>query len=248
MISTGSQQIASSNLDLSERTERQSSNLQQTASAMEQFSGTVQHTAEAATEATKLAQPASKAAGRGASAVQYVVTTMNNITSSSRKIADVTSVIDGIAVQTNILALNAAVEAARAGEQDRGFAVVAGEVRSLAQRSAAAAKEISELIAGSVQSVDAGVKQVAAAGVTMTDIVYQAQRVTDLIGEIGHSTHEQTCCIGLVRNAVTELDSPTQQNAALVEESVAAVSSLREQAAQLVQTVRVIKILEPAQS
>jgi methyl-accepting chemotaxis protein len=248
MIATGSQQIASGNLDLSERTERQSSSLQQTASAMEQFSGTVQQTAEAATKATKLAQSASEAAGRGASAVQHVVTTMNDITASSRKIAEITSVIDGIAFQTNILALNAAVEAARAGEQGRGFAVVASEVRSLAQRSAAAAKEISELIAGSVQSVDAGVKQVAAAGVTMTDIVDQVQRVTDLIGEIGNSTHEQTSGIGLVGSAVTELDSATQQNAALVEQSAAAASSLREQADQLVQTVSVFKILEPARS
>jgi methyl-accepting chemotaxis protein len=241
-IAVGSQQIASGNMDLSERTSRQSSNLQQTASAMEQFSGTVKHTAEAANQATLLAQSASDVAARGASAVEHVVKTMDEITASSRKITEITSVIDGIAFQTNILALNAAVEAARAGEQGRGFAVVASEVRSLAQRSAAAAKEINALIGGSVQKVAEGAKQVAAAGETMTEIVGQVQRVTDLIGEIGNATQEQTSGIGMVTTAVTELDSATQENAALVEESAAAASGLREQAAELVRNMSVFRI------
>jgi methyl-accepting chemotaxis protein len=242
LIATGAQQIASGNLDLSERTERQAGNLQQTASAMEQFSGTVKHTADAATQATLLAQEASNVASQGAGVVEGVVTTMENITANSRKIAEITAVIDGIAFQTNILALNAAVEAARAGEQGRGFAVVASEVRSLAQRSAAAAKEISSLIATSVESVEAGSRQVAVAGATMGAIVAQVQRVTELIGEIGNATQEQTSGIGLVSSAVTELDSATQQNAALVEQSAAAATSLKEQADQLVRTVGAFRI------
>ncbi len=241
-IVSGAQQIASGNLDLSERTERQAGNLQQTASAMEQFSGTVRHTADAAVQATSQAQSPRDVAARGAAAVSQVVHTMDEITASSRKIAEITSVIDGIAFQTNILALNAAVEAARAGEQGRGFAVVAAEVRNLAQRSAAAAKEITALIHSSVQRVDAGSSQVKAAGATMNDIVSQVKRVTDLIGEIGNATQEQTSGIGMVSSAVTELDSATQQNAALVEQSAAAAGSLREQAEALVRTVGVFRI------
>ncbi|MCY7316271.1 MAG: methyl-accepting chemotaxis protein [Rubrivivax sp.] len=241
-IVSSAKQIASGNLDLSQRTERQAANLQQTASAMEQFTGTVRHTADAAVQATQLAQSASDVAARGAEAVDHVVHTMDEITASSRKIAEITSVIDGIAFQTNILALNAAVEAARAGEQGRGFAVVAAEVRSLAQRSAAAAKEINGLINISVQRVNAGSRQVQAAGATMADIVVQVKRVTGLIGEIGSATQEQTSGIGMVSTAVTELDSATQQNAALVEQSAASASSLREQAEALVRTVGVFRI------
>jgi methyl-accepting chemotaxis protein len=242
LIATGAQQIASGNLDLSERTERQAGNLQQTASAMEEFSGTVKHTADAATQATTLAQQASAVAQRGAGVVQGVVSTMDAITASSRKIAEITSVIDGIAFQTNILALNAAVEAARAGEQGRGFAVVASEVRSLAQRSAAAAKEINALIAASVEKVDAGARQVSEAGSTMGDIVAQVRRVTELIAEIGTATNEQTSGIGLVSGAVAELDTATQQNTALVEESAAAAASLREQADQLVRAISAFRV------
>jgi methyl-accepting chemotaxis protein len=236
-IATGAAQIATGNLDLSERTERQAGSLQQTASAMEQFTGTVQHTSQAAQQAAQLAEAASHVAERGARAVGQVVSTMGDISASSRRIAEITSVIDGIAFQTNILALNAAVEAARAGEQGRGFAVVASEVRALAQRSAAAAKEINGLIGASVQRVEAGTRQVSDAGSTMDEIVDQVRKVTDLIGEISTATHEQTAGIGLVSGAITELDSATQQNAALVEESAAAASSLSTQAAELVRVV-----------
>jgi len=242
MIANGTREIASGNQDLSDRTERQASSLQQTASAMEQISGTVQHTAETANEATRLAQSASDVAARGAQAVQHMVATMDEITQSSRKIADITSVIDGIAFQTNILALNAAVEAARAGEQGRGFAVVASEVRSLAQRSAAAAREISALISGSVAKVEAGAIQAGTAGKTMNEIVGQVRQVTDLIAEISTATREQTGGIGMVSGAVTELDSSTQQNAALVEQSAAAAASLSAQAAKLVSTVSVFRV------
>jgi len=236
-IALGSREIASGNADLSVRTEQQSASLQQTASAMDEFSGTVQTTAETASQATRLAHAASDAATRGAGVVRDVVSTMEDITASSRKIADITSVIDGIAFQTNILALNAAVEAARAGEQGRGFAVVASEVRSLAQRSATAAKEISELIARSVEKVDDGARLVADAGSTMDDIVGQVQRVSDLIGEISAAATEQTQGIGLVSRSVNELDGSTQQNAALVEQSAAAADNLSQQAAELVRVV-----------
>ena len=245
-VATGAQQIAAGSLDLSDRTERQAGNLQQTASAMEEFSGTVQQTADAATQATQLAQQASEVASRGAGVVRGVVATMDSIAASSRKIAEITSVIDGIAFQTNILALNAAVEAARAGEQGRGFAVVASEVRTLAQRSAAAAKEISALIAESVASVDAGSRQVGEAGETMDAIEAQVRQVTALIAEIDNATREQTGGIGLVASAVTELDSGTQQNAALVEQSAAAAASLKAQADQLVRTVSAFRTAQPA--
>lgn len=241
-IATGSQQIASGNLDLSVRTEQQAASLQQTASAMEQFSGTVVTSAETARTATQLAASASDAAMRGAQVVNDVVTTMDDISASSRRIGEITAVIDSIAFQTNILALNAAVEAARAGEQGRGFAVVASEVRSLAKRSATAAKEINGLIGQSVTRVQAGTQLVAAAGKNMSVIVDQVQRVTDLIGEISTATTEQTQGIGLVSTAVSQLDSATQQNAALVEQSASAAASLKAQADGLVRTVRYFKV------
>jgi methyl-accepting chemotaxis protein len=236
-ISSGAAQIAHGNADLAQRTEQQAGSLQQTAAAMEQLSGTVRQTADAAEKATQLAHQASDVAARGAAVVGQVVATMDDISSSSKRIAEITSVIDSIAFQTNILALNAAVEAARAGEQGRGFAVVAAEVRSLAQRSAGAAREISQLIAGSVQSVQAGSRLVGAAGSTMQDIVAQVQSVSTLIGEISTATREQTSGLGVVSDAVTQLDSSTQQNAAMVEEAAAAADSLRSQAADLVRLV-----------
>jgi methyl-accepting chemotaxis protein len=240
-IATAAAQIASGNLDLSNRTERQAGNLQQTASAMDQFSGTIRNTAEAAHQATRLAQEAGEVARRGSQAVDQVVGTMQEITASARRIAEITSVIDGIAFQTNILALNAAVEAARAGEQGRGFAVVASEVRSLAQRSATAAKQISELIGSSVQRIEVGGREAEQAGATMGEIVGQVERVGALIKEIGNATQEQTSGIGLVSRAITELDSATQQNTALVEESAAAAATLREQAEELVRAVGVFR-------
>ncbi len=241
-IATGSAQIASGNQDLSQRTEEQASNLEQTAASMEQLNATVRNNADTARQASQLAASASAAAAKGGDVVGRVVSTMGDITDSSRKIAEIVGTIDGIAFQTNILALNAAVEAARAGEQGRGFAVVAGEVRALAQRSADAAKEIKSLIGTSVEKVDAGSQLVGEAGRTMTDIVQQVQRVSDLINEITSATTEQTSGIGQVNDAVTQLDQVTQQNAALVEQSAAAAESLKQQAQQLVQAVAVFRI------
>ncbi|MDB5998653.1 MAG: hypothetical protein JWP52_352 [Rhizobacter sp.] len=241
-IATGSSQIASGNADLSQRTEEQASNLQQTAASMEELTSTVKSNADTARQATQLAQSASTVAEQGGVVVGQVVTTMQAITASSQKIADIIGTIDGIAFQTNILALNAAVEAARAGEQGRGFAVVAGEVRSLAQRSAAAAREIKSLITDSVEKVQSGSQQVDQAGRTMTDIVAQVKRVNDLIGEISSATAEQTQGIGQVGDAVSQLDQATQQNAALVEESAAAAESLSQQAAKLVSAVSVFTL------
>ncbi len=232
-ISTASTQIASGNQDLSGRTEQTASNLQQTASSMEQLTGTVKQTADSARTANQLASSAAEAAQRGGSVVSQVVSNMEEINTSSKKIADIIGVIDGIAFQTNILALNAAVEAARAGEQGRGFAVVAGEVRSLAQRSANAAREIKSLIGASVERVESGTRLVNDAGSTMQEIVSSVQRVSDIIGEITAAATEQSSELGQVTGAVTQLDQMTQQNAALVEESAAAAESLRDQAERL---------------
>ncbi|WP_300079099.1 methyl-accepting chemotaxis protein [Giesbergeria sp.] len=241
-IATGAGQISSGTADLSQRTEQQASNLEQTAASMEEIASTVQTNADTARQATQLSSSASQTAHRGGQVMTEVVTTMGEINEASRKIADIIAVIDGIAFQTNILALNAAVEAARAGEQGRGFAVVASEVRSLAGRSAEAAKEIKVLIGNSVDKVEAGGKLVDAAGQTMQDIVREVQRVTDLISEISASTVEQTSGIGQISAAVAQLDQVTQQNAALVEESAAAADSLNAQAQQLVQAVAVFKL------
>ncbi|HEY0819540.1 MAG TPA: methyl-accepting chemotaxis protein [Rhizobacter sp.] len=245
-IATGSAEIASGNADLSQRTEEQASNLQQTAASMEQLTSTVKTTADNARQATQLAGAASAAAERGGEVVGQVVATMEDISDSSRKIADIIGVIDGIAFQTDILALNAAVEAARAGEQGRGFAVVAGEVRNLAQRSAEAAKEIKSLIGTSVEKVEAGAKLVGDAGSAMDDIVSQVRRVADLIGGISSAANEQTAGIGQVNDAVAQLDQVTQQNAALVEESAAAAESLKQQAARLAETVSVFRLAQAA--
>ncbi|HEX3140997.1 MAG TPA: methyl-accepting chemotaxis protein [Rhizobacter sp.] len=241
-IATGSAQIATGNADLSQRTEEQASNLQQTAASMEQLTVTVKSNADTARQATQLASGAAAVAQQGGSVVGQVVSTMQDISDSSKKISDIIGVIDGIAFQTNILALNAAVEAARAGEQGRGFAVVAGEVRTLAQRSAQAAKEIKNLIGESVGKVEAGTRLVDDAGRTMGDIVSQVQKVNDLIGEISSASLEQTSGIGQIGDAVSQLDQVTQQNAALVEESAAAAESLKHQAAALAQTVSVFKL------
>ncbi len=233
-ISTASLQVASGNQDLSSRTEQTASSLQQAASSMEQLTGTVRQSADSARQANQLAASAAEVAARGGSVVSQVVSTMDEINASSKKISDIIGVIDGIAFQTNILALNAAVEAARAGEQGRGFAVVAGEVRNLAQRSAEAAKEIKSLIGASVDKVESGSKLVANAGQTMQEIVGSVQRVTDIIGEITAAAAEQSEGIGQVNTTVTHLDQMTQQNAALVEESAAAAESLKQQAQSLV--------------
>jgi methyl-accepting chemotaxis protein len=241
-IANGSKEIASGNLDLSQRTESQASNLQQTTASMNELAKTVQTNADTAIEANSMAERASAAAEKGGAVVGHVVSTMQDIAASSRKIADIIGVIDGIAFQTNILALNAAVEAARAGEQGRGFAVVASEVRSLAQRSANAAREIKALIGASVEKVENGTQLVGDAGQTMDDIVRQVKQVSDLIGRISSATVEQTKGISQVGRSVNELDQSTQQNAALVEESAAAAESLRLQAAQLAETVSIFKI------
>ncbi|GKT25453.1 methyl-accepting chemotaxis protein [Acidovorax sp. SUPP3334] len=245
-IATGAGQIATGNADLSQRTEEQASNLQQTAASMEEMNSTVKQNADTVRTASQLATSASVTASKGGEVVSNVVRTMEDITASSRKISDIIGVIDSIAFQTNILALNAAVEAARAGEQGRGFAVVASEVRSLAGRSAEAAKEIKALISQSVQTVEQGSALVGEAGATMNEIVEQARRVADLIGEIGAATHEQEQGISQVSDAVNQLDQVTQQNAALVEESAAAADSLNHQASRLVEIVSVFRLDESA--
>jgi methyl-accepting chemotaxis protein len=240
-VATASSQIAQGNHDLSARTENQASSLQQTAASMEQLTSTVKQSADNARQAQQLATTASEVAAKGGEVVSNVVTTMSDITEASKKIADIVGLIDGIAFQTNILALNAAVEAARAGEQGRGFAVVAGEVRTLAQRSAQAAKEIKTLIGDSVSKVDTGTRLVADAGSTMDEIVAQVRRVTGLIGEITAATIEQSSGIEQVNQAVTSLDQTTQQNAAL-EESAAAAASLQDQAVKLTEVMGVFKV------
>jgi methyl-accepting chemotaxis protein-2 (aspartate sensor receptor) len=241
-IGTASSEIASGNLDLSQRTEQTASNLQNAASSMSELTGTVRQTADSARTANQLVQSAVSAATRGGDVVGQVVTTMDEINAASKKIADIIGTIDGIAFQTNILALNAAVEAARAGEQGRGFAVVAGEVRSLAGRSAEAAKEIKALIGNSVERVDNGARLVQTAGTAMGEIVASVQRVQDIIGEISSAASEQSEGIATVNTSVVQLDQMTQQNAALVEESAAAAESLKEQAQRLVEAVAVFRV------
>ncbi len=236
-VATASSQIAQGNLDLSQRTEEQASALQQTAASMEQLSSTVQQNAANARQANQLAQGASQVAGQGGDAVAQVVSTMERIHEGSRRIGDIIGTIDGIAFQTNILALNAAVEAARAGEQGRGFAVVAGEVRSLAQRSAAAAREIKSLISANVEEVEAGSTLVQNAGATMGEVVAAIRRVSQIVEEISVASTEQSTGVGQVGEAVGQMDQVTQQNAALVEESAAAAESLRAQANELVRAV-----------
>ena len=240
-IATASSQIASGNLDLSSRTEQQASSLEETASSMEELTSTVKQNADNARQANGLAATASDVARKGGAVVAQVVDTMGSINESSRKIVDIIAVIDGIAFQTNILALNAAVEAARAGEQGRGFAVVAAEVRNLAQRSAAAAKEIKTLIGDSVEKVEVGAKLVDQAGATMNEIVESVKRVTDIMGEITAASQEQTAGIEQINTAITQMDEVTQQNAALVEEAAAAAESLQDQAANLSQVVSIFK-------
>ena len=247
-IAEGSAQIAGGNADLSRRTELQAGSLQQTAASMQALSGTVQANAETALEANRMAGTASTAAEQGGTLVGKVVTTMHDISESSRRIADIIGVIDGIAFQTNILALNAAVEAARAGEQGRGFAVVAGEVRSLAQRSADAAKEIKSLIGTSMDRVENGTRLVSDAGQAMDGIVGQVRQVSALIERISEATLAQQAGIGEVGQAVTRLDSATQQNAALVEQSAHASENLRRQATQLSDTVSVFKLGDQRQT
>jgi methyl-accepting chemotaxis protein len=245
-IATASNQIATGNLDLSSRTEQQASSLEETASSMEEITSTTRHNGDNARQANQLAVSASDVAVKGGTVVAQVVSTMDEINESSRKIVDIISVIDGIAFQTNILALNAAVEAARAGEQGRGFAVVASEVRNLAQRSAAAAKEIKELINTSVDKVESGSRLVAQAGSTMEEIVSSVQRVTDIMGEITEASREQESGIDQINRAITEMDTTTQQNAALVEQAAAAAQALQHQSEELARAVSVFKLNEGA--
>ncbi|WP_300660474.1 methyl-accepting chemotaxis protein [Hydrogenophaga sp.] len=241
-IGTASEEIASGNQDLSARTEQAASNLQQTAASIDQINSTVRQSADSARQATQMAVVNAEVAVRGGQVVSQVVTTMNEINQSSQKIGDIIGVIDGIAFQTNILALNAAVEAARAGEQGRGFAVVAAEVRSLAQRSAQAAKEIKVLIEASVGKVETGSRLVAQAGSTIGEIVANAEKVSAFISDITTAAQEQSQGIGQVNAAVTQLDQMTQQNAALVEQSAAAAESLKDQASRLAEVVRVFRL------
>ncbi len=243
-IATASGQIAAGNLDLSSRTEQQASSLEETASSMEELTGTVKQNADNARQANQMAVAASGVAIKGGAVVSQVVETMNSINASAKKIADIIGVIDGLAFQTNILALNAAVEAARAGEQGRGFAVVASEVRNLAQRSAAAAKEIKSLIGDSVDKVGAGSKLVDEAGATMNDIVESVRRVTDIMSEITAASQEQTDGIEQINQAITQMDDVTQQNAALVEQAAAASASLQQQSGTLADTVSVFRLDE----
>jgi methyl-accepting chemotaxis protein len=242
MIAHASTEIAAGNLDLSARTEQQAASLEETAASMEQLTSTVRNNTESAQQANQLAVSAADVAAKGGAIVAQVVDTMNSISASSRKIADIISVIDGIAFQTNILALNAAVEAARAGEQGRGFAVVATEVRNLAQRAAAAAKEIKCLIDESVGEVEAGGALVSRAGSTMEEIVNSVQRVTDIMGEITVASQEQEAGIKQVNTAIGQMDDVTQQNAALVEQAAAAASAMHEHASQLAEVVSVFKL------
>jgi methyl-accepting chemotaxis protein len=247
-IATASGEITSGNQDLSARTEQQAGSLEETASSMEELTSTVRQNADNARQATQLAASASETAQRGGDVVAQVVSTMGSINASSKKIADIITVIDGIAFQTNILALNAAVEAARAGEQGRGFAVVAGEVRNLAQRSAAAAKEIKALIGDSVEQVEAGTRLVDQAGSTMEDVVGSVRRVTDLIGEIAAASEEQRTGIEQVNQAITQMDQVTQQNAALVEQAAAAADAMQDQAHQLAALVGTFQTGQAAQT
>jgi methyl-accepting chemotaxis protein len=241
-IEIASAEIASGNQDLSDRTESTASNLQRTASSMASLTGSVQQSAQSARQANQLAISATNVAVKGGEVVSQVVETMQGINDASRKIADIIGVIDGIAFQTNILALNAAVEAARAGDQGRGFAVVATEVRSLAGRSADAAKQIKTLINTSVERVEQGTALVDKAGATMSDVVSSIRRVTDIMGEISSASNEQAAGVAAVGESVAQMDQATQQNAALVEEMAAAASSLKSQAQELVMTVAVFKL------
>jgi methyl-accepting chemotaxis protein len=246
-VSSASAQIAAGNQDLSSRTEQQASSLQETAASIEQLNSTVRQSADNAKQANQLAVLASDAAEKGGAVVGQVVATMEDISAASKKIAEIITVIDSIAFQTNILALNAAVEAARAGEQGRGFAVVAAEVRSLAQRSAQAAREIKSVIGSSVEKVDAGSVLVNDAGASMAEIVAQVRRVTDLIGEITNASLEQSAGIDQVNQAVSQMDRATQLNATLVEQSAAAAQSLKDQSQRLAQSVAVFKLGREAQ-
>ena len=245
-IATATTEVATGNMDLSSRTEEQASALEETASSMEELTSTVKQNSENARQANQLAQSAAAVAVRGGDVVSQVVATMESINTSASKIVDIISVIDGIAFQTNILALNAAVEAARAGEQGRGFAVVASEVRNLAQRSASAAKEIKVLIGDSVEKVEAGNKLVSTAGTTMDEVVASVHKLTSIVGEITTASREQEMGIEQINEAITSMDTVTQQNAALVEEAAAATSALQEQAGKLAQAVSVFKLDEMA--